>query len=121
MGLNVISKLNARSEQYMRIKRAPPSGASFEETELKGAAREEQWKKVREGYEIISGWILENKKGIFVMGEDISFADTMLVAWLRCVGVMFGEESDEWKGVLSWQDGWWARYLKQFDQYLAIV
>ncbi|KZP19703.1 hypothetical protein FIBSPDRAFT_1045306 [Athelia psychrophila] len=121
MGLTTVRQMNAPSENYFRTKKGPPSGATFEEADLKGEARDEQWTKVREGHEIIAGWLSKNEGGQFVMGENVSFADTMLVAWLRMIGVMYGEESDEWKAVLSWQDGWWARYLKLFDQYLAVV
>lgn len=46
------------------------------------------------------------------MGKYISFADAVLVAWVCSIGEMFGKESAEWMDVLSWQDGWWARYLQ---------
>ncbi|KZP23392.1 hypothetical protein FIBSPDRAFT_919171 [Athelia psychrophila] len=106
----------------LRRMNAPSEHSTFEEEEdPKGEARDEQWAKMREGHEIIAAWFLKSEESQFVMGKDVSFADTMLVAWLRVVGVAYGEESDEWKAVLALQDGWWARDLKQFDQYLAGV
>ncbi|KZP34726.1 hypothetical protein FIBSPDRAFT_924148 [Athelia psychrophila] len=119
MGLTVVRQLNPPSEDYCRITKRPKSGVTLEEVELKGEARDEQWKKVREGHERIADWFSKNEEGSFVMGKDISFADLVLASFLGWARITFGQESGEWKTVLMWQDGWWARYLEQFDQHQA--
>ncbi|KAF7969810.1 hypothetical protein HWV62_25928 [Athelia sp. TMB] len=115
------NNLNSASEQYFRTGKQPQSGETFEEVAPKGAAREELWKKKREGHEIIAGWFEKNGGGNFVMGKQISYADIILAAWLIWPRLEFGEDSEEWKAVLAWQGGWWARYLAQFDQYLQVI
>ncbi|KZP06188.1 hypothetical protein FIBSPDRAFT_902977 [Athelia psychrophila] len=119
MGLSAVIPLNPPSEHYCRTKEGPKSGATLEE--VKGEARDERWKKVREGHELIAGWFPKSEEGSFVLGKYISFADLVLVSFLGRARIMFGEESDEWKALLLWKDSWWTRYLENFDQYLAVI
>ncbi|KZP05298.1 hypothetical protein FIBSPDRAFT_940540 [Athelia psychrophila] len=121
MGLSAVIPLNPPSEHYCRTKEGPKSGATLEEVALKGEGRDERWKKVLEGHELIAGWFPKHEEGSFVLGRYISFADLVLVSFLGRARIMFGEESGEWKALLSWQKGWWTRYLERFDQYLAVI
>lgn len=91
MGVAVyIEKLKCAQQVSFRTKKGPSFGATFEDVDPRGAVRDEQWKKVREGHEIIAGWFSKSDEGQFVFGKDVSFVDVMLVAWLRG---LYGEAS----------------------------
>ncbi|KZP08006.1 hypothetical protein FIBSPDRAFT_939222 [Athelia psychrophila] len=51
------------------------------------------------------------------MGNQISYADATIAAYLIWMRTAFGSESAEWKDVLTWQDGKWAIYMKEFERF----
>ncbi|KAK0457911.1 uncharacterized protein EV420DRAFT_1480096 [Desarmillaria tabescens] len=53
------------------------------------------------------------REGEFWENEQVEpcFADTVICAFLRFTRRMVGEESEEWKDIVTWNDGRWGRYL----------
>ncbi|KAF9041973.1 hypothetical protein BDZ89DRAFT_1034773 [Hymenopellis radicata] len=67
----------------------------------------------------IGAWMgLEDK---YVMGDKISYADLLTCAFLRWARVSWGEDSQEWKDVMSWHNGRWGRLMAEFaEKYESI-
>ncbi|KZP16594.1 hypothetical protein FIBSPDRAFT_794236, partial [Athelia psychrophila] len=109
--------LNPVSEPYFRRTREEYVGMKMEEFSPLGPKRDLHWKTLRAGHEVMAGWLAENEQGPFVMGDQISYADATIAAYLIWMRTILGPESAEWKDVLTWQDGKWAIYMKEFERF----
>jgi len=114
-------KLNPVSEAYFRKSREGRFGMKMEQFSPQGPTRDEHWKNLKEQYRILAGWLVKNEKGPFMMGEQISYADITIAGPLIWMKTVFGVESAEWKDVLTWQNGRWASYMKEFERYEQIT
>ena len=79
--------------------------------------------KALEGYfGTIGKWLDTNGQGnnVFMMGNAISFADLQTAAILVCLRNTCGEESEEWRGVMTWHEGRWEKFLEHFIPYTAV-
>ncbi|KAK1220866.1 hypothetical protein PQX77_016346 [Marasmius sp. AFHP31] len=66
---------------------------------------EEAWAKVRGSFEAL-GRAFGKQKGTFVMGgENPTFADFIVVSFVWCVNIVYGEDSREWRETCGWADG----------------
>ncbi|KAK0489727.1 hypothetical protein EDD18DRAFT_1359326 [Armillaria luteobubalina] len=81
-----------------------------------GEERDKLWNQAKQNLGKMNKWI-EGSKGNFVMGNEPSFADTAICAFLQFMRTMLGAESEEWKDIASWDDGRWGKYLESFKPY----
>lgn len=79
------------------------------------------WEKIQKWFEKMDGWYEEAGKGLFVMGEEISLADVCVASYLMWMKRIFGEESEEWKEMMGWNAGRWARLVDQFKKFEMVV
>ncbi|KAG7441164.1 uncharacterized protein BT62DRAFT_552801 [Guyanagaster necrorhizus] len=86
----------------------------------KGEEREKLLVQAKENFGKMNKWF-EGSEGDFVMGNEPCFADTAICAFLWFTRRMVGEESEEWKDVVSWNDGRWGRYLESFKPYEKLL
>ncbi|KAI0712276.1 hypothetical protein C8Q76DRAFT_797147 [Earliella scabrosa] len=105
----------------------PASQAYFKETReawfgsLDAADHGEAWAGVKAGFHVVAGWLDAEAEGApFFGGEGIVFADVTVAAFLRCLQAVFGAESAEWRDVLEWDGGRWARLMEAFGKYGAV-
>ncbi|KAG7441200.1 uncharacterized protein BT62DRAFT_997376 [Guyanagaster necrorhizus] len=63
----------------------------------------------------------EGSEGDFDMGNEPCFADAAICAFLWFTRRMVGEDSEEWKDDVSWNDGRWGRYLESFKPYEKLL
>ena len=111
----VLPKLGTqRSEEYYRRAReATPFGRKLEEVVPVGAERAAEWAKFRDGMSKIDECLGKtDSKGPFVMGDTISWADFFLSGYLMYFKIVWGEDSEEWKDVASWNEGRWENLLR---------
>ncbi|KAF8990471.1 hypothetical protein BDQ17DRAFT_1313825 [Cyathus striatus] len=117
----VATYLNPRSEEYFTRTRSAMYGKNLQDVVPQGAEREEEWAKFKKNLSKASKWFENNGgKGPYIMGDMISFADCVLVAFLFWIKISWGEESPEWKDIKSWDDGRWDKLVHGFKKYEVI-
>jgi hypothetical protein len=105
-------------EYYVRT-REESFGKKLVEVWPTGEAHEVKWKDVEAGFGKVDRWLNEplNKGKPFVMGNVVSFADFMIAGEMHWCRQAFGEESDLWKGMMTWHGGRWARLVADLKKY----
>lgn len=79
---------------------------------------EKLWKSLEEGFNSVSTWLdVNTSNGPLVMGDSITYGDTVVAALLMWPKVVLGEDSDGWKTIMTWNGGRWARLSKEFEKY----
>ncbi|KDQ50476.1 hypothetical protein JAAARDRAFT_141893 [Jaapia argillacea MUCL 33604] len=109
------SILNSRSQEYFRGTREKWFGKTLEElSPEESAKREEDWEKVRTGWDILAGWMRKNREGDFIMGDTLSFADITVAAALTAIIRIMGPEFERTEVM---KDGTLSRMMKAFGNY----
>jgi glutathione S-transferase len=100
-----------RSEEYYLRTKALSLGRPLEIPV--GAERAEQWAKFRDVMSNIDECLAKtDTKGPFVMGDTVSWADFLISAFLVYLKCVWGEDSEEWKDITSWNEGRWKNLLQ---------
>lgn len=115
----IFPKLGTKhSEEYFRRTREDKFGKTLEDILPVGNERIELWAKFREGMNQVDKCMAKtDAKGPFVMGDTISWADFLLSGGLIWFKLVWGEESEEWKEVASWNGGRWDNLLRALGKY----
>ncbi|EPQ54407.1 hypothetical protein GLOTRDRAFT_76900 [Gloeophyllum trabeum ATCC 11539] len=108
--------LNERSAVYFRQTREATYGKKLEEFSPLGAVRDEHWKKTQAGFSTVAGWI-QKSGGLYVMGDKASYADLSIAAWVLWVRQVRGASSADYQNILTWDSGFWGKYLAALDKY----
>jgi glutathione S-transferase len=108
--------LNKSSADYFDSTRAKMFGMSMADYEPKGEARVKAWKKVQDAFDTLDGW-MSKSSGPYFMGETVSFADFVIGGLLSEFRLTMGEDSKEWKDVMTWNNGRWAGLKKNLDTW----
>ena len=114
--------MNPRSAEYFRrtreamfgpLEAMAPAGSEKRAEHLKGCAKAFG--------ETIAGWLgktPDGKERLFFMGGDtLCYADVTIAGFLKCIQKLTTPE--EWKNVMSWDNGRWARFMEAFKPYEA--
>ena len=110
--------LNPAGQAYFRPQREKRFGKTLETLTPTGAAREEEWAKVRKGFNTVDGWLQKGKmEGPWFLGQQHSFADFVVGGWLMCIRQTFGESSPEWTDIKTWNEGRWAAFVEGIKKY----
>ncbi|KAG5642389.1 hypothetical protein DXG03_002847 [Asterophora parasitica] len=112
--------LNAGSEHYFRINREPLFGKTLEDLTPTGPERDVEWAKVKAGFNVVDEW-LQAGEGPYFLGKTPSFIDFVVGARLFWFRAIFGEDSAEYKDILSWNEGRWAVYTEGLKQYETVT
>lgn len=114
--------LDKNSAPYFRSTREAQFGKTMEELEPSGAARAEEWEKVKKGFSTIDSWLQAGKaEGPFVLGAQPGFADFQVAAFLVWLRTIWGEDSVEWKDIKTWNEGRWLAYVDALKKYQTIL
>ena len=113
----VCKGLNPPSEEYFRRTREAKFGAKLEELNTP-----DQWVALEAGLAKLDRWLSANGPGKdeLFLGDRISFADVQVAGILVWGKITFGEGSEEWQKIISWNGGRWKRLLERFDQYAEV-
>ncbi|KAI0722272.1 hypothetical protein C8T65DRAFT_136137 [Cerioporus squamosus] len=117
------ARLNPASQGYFRRTREEWFGMKLEELAPKGSEkRRKHWEAVKDAFHEVAGWLQADgrEKLFFLGGETICYADIVIVAFLVWIRNTFGEASEEWRDVLSWDGGRWGQLAEAFSKYEAV-
>ncbi|RDB29448.1 Glutathione S-transferase-like protein ustS [Hypsizygus marmoreus] len=113
--------LNPSSEVYFRFHREKLFGKTMETLTPVGKAREDEWAKVKAGFNTVDGWLQKGKEdGPYFLGKENSFVDFVVGARLMWLRRIFGEDSPEWNDIKTWNEGRWAAFVDGIRKYEAI-
>ena len=113
------TKLNPTSAEYFRHYREISFGKKLEDIVPTGTARTEEWGKFEKGLASIHA--LMDKKGPYVLGDTISWADFLMFSFVYFFKLIWGEDSKEWKEVASWNGGKWEALIDALKEYHTVV
>ncbi|KAH9480877.1 Glutathione S-transferase-like protein ustS [Psilocybe cubensis] len=83
---------------------------------------EQDWIKLQEAMDQINIWFGRNGgKGQFLLGEVISWADIVVASILFFLRRAWGEDSEEWKKICSWNGGRWKNFSDAFKKYETVI
>ncbi len=108
--------LNPRSQEYFRRTREKLFRRTIEEMEPLGEERVSLLNEIRKGFHNVDRWLLRNG-GPFAHGDEVSFVDFAwggYMIWLRQV---FGENSELWQDIMTWDEDRWGKYMDNLRKY----
>lgn len=105
----------------------PPSSVYFRETreaafgKLEDTNTPKAWADLEKGLGQVKGFLDANGEGrnLSFLGEHdtFTFSDIQIAAILTWIRIMMGADSEDWKKVAGWHDGFAGTFLAQFDKY----
>ncbi|KAI0712272.1 hypothetical protein C8Q76DRAFT_676759 [Earliella scabrosa] len=116
----IYNMLNPASQPYFRETREKFMGAKIEEVAPIGSEkRAKHWEGVKKGFHEVAQWLsVGGEDRRFFLGNDtICYADIRIAGLLMWLRALFGEESSEWKDVLSWDGGRWGAFMGAMKKY----
>ena len=115
-------QLSPRSAEYFRCTREEMAGARLEDLAPPGSEkRKGHWAGLEKAFTVVAQWLDAGEDGRpFFMGEQISYADITVASFLIWFRILFGEESEEWKTMMRWNGGRWAKFMEAFKPYEAV-
>ena len=116
------SRLNPVSEAYFRRSRETSFGKKLEDIVPIGNARTEEWEKLEKGLASVYSYLAStDKKGPYFLGDTISWSDLVLFSFLYWFKLIWGENSEEWKDIASWNGGRWEAHIEALNKYHTVV
>lgn len=114
--------LNPPSQEYFRRTREVVFGKKLEDVIPTGRAAEEEWAKVKAGFDIVDGWLQKGEvDGPYLYGQEPVFADFVVASFILWVRKLWGADSQKWKDIMSWNDGRWEALIQGLEKYETIV
>ncbi|KAK0457980.1 uncharacterized protein EV420DRAFT_1620839 [Desarmillaria tabescens] len=84
--------------------------------------RKEMWAVTKKNLGKMDKWFEGSEGGgDFVMGEEPCFADTVLGAFFWLIRSTVGRESEEWRDIVTWNDGRWGKHLDRLGLYETVA
>jgi len=118
----VYPKLNPASKEYFRRTREISFGKKLEDLVPTGNDRTEAWGSFKKGMDTIHSYLIStDNKGPYMMGDKISWSDLVLFSFLYWWKVIWGEDSQEWKDIASWNGGRWEAHINALKEYHTVV
>jgi glutathione S-transferase len=118
----IFSSLNPRSQEFFCHKIERAFGKALEEMAPKGEAADAEWAKFRNGLTKVDSWYAKNGgKGPFLLGETVSWGDLVIASYLSSWRILWGEDSQQWKDISSWNNGRWAEIAKALKKYETVL
>lgn len=112
--------LDDRGEEYYRRTRQARFGKPFEQLAEEGR---QKWGDVREKWEEFGKLLDLNKgpgeQGPFVMGNQISYADLVLVAAFCWIKRAEGGDMKLWQDMSQWQGGRWGNLWNEVEKIIG--
>ncbi|KAL4246834.1 hypothetical protein ABKN59_007394 [Abortiporus biennis] len=120
--------LNPRSEEYFRRTRESSLKKKLEDIVPGGLSSgsegsEKAWKAAQAGFDTLASWYDKNEegKGLYLLGDSVTYADILVAGRLIWVRVVLGEKSKEWERFKSLNGGKWEKILNNFEKYHTVV
>ncbi|TFY51793.1 hypothetical protein EVG20_g10833 [Dentipellis fragilis] len=107
-------KLNPPSAEYYLRQKALVAGKELKDFAPEGPVREKEWANVLAGLATVDHW-LAVEEGPFLMGRTLSYGDVVVAAYLAWYAAILGEQSPEWKDLMTVNKGRWAKVWDFFS------
>ena len=108
--------MNPVSAAYFRRAREAGFGTKLENlVPADGAKDAATWGAFIAGLENIAAVYARNAGGDWFFGENFTFADAIVIAYLNVLKLTLGTESDEWKLIEGSAKGFWVDKLQKAD------
>jgi len=112
------NKLNPRSQEYFRRTREKTFGKALEDIAPKGEVAIVEWERFKDGLGKADAWYAKNGgQGPFLLGETPSWGDIIVAGYLNWTRVVWGDDSQQWKDVSSWNNGRWVAIIEALKKY----
>ncbi|KAF9240035.1 hypothetical protein BU15DRAFT_46116 [Melanogaster broomeanus] len=115
--LDMYSKKTPRDQDNLRRRTEAAFGKRPEDVSLVGEAREELWRKVESGFDVVARGIAYNR-GQYLMGDNPCFVDFTLCGLLLMLRHLSPDEA--WPRVCGWNGGLWKNYFNAFLSLMLI-
>lgn len=119
--------LTPRAREYFTTTRASLLGflgikvATMDEFHMSAEEREDQWRKVQQFFDAMSPkWGGDGNHSWF-LGDTISFIDLAMGGMILAQRAIWGVDSKEWKDIMTWNSGKWAKFVDGLKDYEAII
>ncbi|KAH6893669.1 hypothetical protein BKA70DRAFT_1389583 [Coprinopsis sp. MPI-PUGE-AT-0042] len=111
----ILDILNPTSGAYFSSQRARQvfGKTSLEEITVDRGEECRMWEEFRGAWNTLSEEFYKDEERLWLTGDEISFADLVVVGYLVCFCLLFGEESWQWLDLRSWNGGRWG---KMYDE-----
>jgi len=115
-------KLNPPSEEFFRRTREADFKLKMEEFAPPGPKRNEVWAAVKAGFDTVAVKYTSNGDGTlpYFYGDQISYADLVVVSYLLYIKTILGPDNPEWKEMEDWNEGRWMKLFELTKKYQVI-
>lgn len=114
-------KQTHRSQVAFRFAYERRTKKKLEELEASGEKRVELWNKVRGVFDQLNGFIEKNgagKHSKFFLGDQFSFVDVAILAFLISLHNCLGEEAE--RELKDTNDGRWTRLMQDAEEFMTL-
>ncbi|PPR03711.1 hypothetical protein CVT24_007404 [Panaeolus cyanescens] len=113
--------MNPRSEEYFTRTRTASFGKPLADVVPTGAERKAKWAKYKADLDVVNEWYkATDNAGPWLLGDALSSGDLIVGGFTIWLKVLWGEDSEEWKDISSWNNGRWARIVGLLGQYSEV-
>ncbi|KAI0720558.1 hypothetical protein C8T65DRAFT_633537 [Cerioporus squamosus] len=119
----VHQSLNEASQPYFRVTREKRFGKLEELSPIGSEKRAKHWEGVKNVFQRIAEMLQRDtqEEKLFFRGPDgVCYADVCIAGVLMWIRAIYGEDSKEWRDVISWDGGRWARFTDVFRKYETV-
>jgi len=81
---------------------------------------EVQWEGYKVAYSKVAAYYDKNGGGHFIQGDELTYMDFNVAVFFAWRKYLTGEESDEWKKMLTWDNGKWAKLMEALKPYESV-
>lgn len=81
---------------------------------------EEQWKKFRAFWKQVAAWYGKNGSGPFIQGDQLTYGDIAIGSYFVWYGNLVEGDSDQWRDMLTWDEGRWSKLADALKPFEAV-
>ena len=78
------------------------------------------WDAYEDAFNSVVLPVYEKAEGIFLKGNEPSWADFVTASALLSIKLLYGADSKEWKYIETWDSGRWAKLIQDLEPYQHI-
>ena len=107
---------NPVGQEYYKHKIEERLGKKWEDIIPTGEAKAEAWKSAKKGFGTVDAFLRENARPSAEDGQ-LSYLDISIGGRLYAFKLVWGEENELWRDMLTWNDGRWGKYVEKVEKF----